>query len=73
MLTMILMGLARHILTSVGGMLLAHGLQFVDGFPVVHDMTSAVTGGLMALTGAALSAAQKVKTKSGADYSGLNQ
>lgn len=73
MLTSIILGILRHALTAAGGALVAHGVQFVEGLPIVHDLVTVATGGALVAAGTAMSALQKVKTKSGADYSGLNK
>lgn len=69
----IFLGLLRHALTSIGGALVAHAVSLVAGVPQVHDLATALAGGAVIATGAALSALHKVKTKSGADYDGLNK
>ena len=66
MLSVILYALFRHILTSAGGALFSYGLQTLSP-------THIAAGGAMAGIGAVLSILDKVKTKSGPDYSGLNQ
>lgn len=73
MIAAILLGLLRHLLTVAAGALLNHGLQYVGGLVQVQDLESTVIGGVLGSAALALSAAQKIKTKSGPDYSGLNK
>lgn len=73
MISSILLGLLRHALTAAGGMLVSRGVQFVEGLPVIHDLITVASGAAMVAAGTALSALQKVKTKSDADFKNLNQ
>jgi hypothetical protein len=68
MLTAILFGIIRHVLTTVGGMLVMDGLHTLSP-------THIAAGGAMAALGGAWSVASKIKVKtvSGADYSTLNK
>lgn len=68
MLTSIILGLLRHVLTTAGGALVAHAVNIVEGLPVVHDLTTAILGGGLVAAGGALSVLHKVKTQSGAIY-----
>lgn len=65
MLTAILWGIARHVLTSVGGALVMDGLHTLSPSHIA-------AGGAMSAIGVALSIASKVTTVSGPDYSTLN-
>jgi len=73
MLQLIIGLLVRHFLTTIGGALAAHGMALVDGVPQVHDLLTTISGIALAASGVALSVAQKVKTKSGSDYTSLNK
>lgn len=64
----IMLGLLRHAVTAAGGALVTSGLQFVEGLPVVHNLMAVASGGALVAAGTALSALQKVKTKSGPIY-----
>lgn len=64
----IVCGQLRHVATTAGGALLSQSIHFVAGMPVVHDHITAASGALLVAFGAAGSAFNKVKTKSGADY-----
>lgn len=72
-ITSIIFGQLRHILSAIGGGLIAHAINIIAGLPQIHDLTTALVGGAALVTGATLSALHKVKTKSGPDYSGLNK
>ncbi len=68
MISAILYGILRHVLTTLGGMLVMDGLHTLSP-------THIAAGGVMAALGGALSVASKIKVKtvSGADYSTLNK
>ncbi len=66
MISAILYGILRHVLTTLGGALVMDGLHQLSPSHIA-------AGGAMSAIGLVLSVASKVKTKSGADYSGLNQ
>lgn len=68
MLTSILLGILRHVLTTSGGAIAAYGLQVVGGIPQVHNLTAVVTGGLLVAVGTVKSVLSKVKTESGPVY-----
>lgn len=73
MLSSILWGIIRHLLTIIGGAIFSHAVQTVSGSLQVQDLAAAVTGGVMTAVGVISSVAQKVKTKSGPDYTGFNR
>ncbi len=68
MLSAIIYGIIRHVLTTLGGMLLMDGLHTLSP-------THIAAGGAMAAIGGALSVVSKIKVKtvSGPDYTHLNK
>lgn len=70
MIAMIVLGILRHVLTSLGGALLWHGLE-----TATHSHTA--FGAVLTVAGMALSVKQKVQSglivESGPDYSKLNK
>ncbi len=73
MLNYILMGIVRHIITSIGGAIVAHGLQIVDHLPQVQDAKSVAAGAATVALGLLASAYKnaqhaKLQTQSGPIY-----
>lgn len=64
----IAMGWLRHAVSGAGVALVTHAVTVVNGMPVVQNLESAAAGGVLIAGGMILSAAHKVKTKSGPIY-----